>query len=184
MAHRQRRRADGRVLDDRRPDPAPRGPGMEQLRLRRSLRRGREGGDEGDRDLARRSRPRPREPQPRGVEEADGRQRAHLPGAGVHLGLLRGRGDRGAQGVRRARGSSSSRPPAPSVPTTSRSGTSPAFPASFRSSPSATRSSARDAANRTDAVIAYEFMPFDVNVDTLDAALEVVEGAGARTEVW
>jgi sugar phosphate isomerase/epimerase len=37
-----------------------------------------------------------------------------------------------------------------------------------------------DAANRTDAVIAYEFMPFDVNVDNLDAALQVVEGAGAK----
>jgi sugar phosphate isomerase/epimerase len=37
-----------------------------------------------------------------------------------------------------------------------------------------------DAADRTDAVIAYEFMPFDVNVDNLDAALEVVGGAGAK----
>jgi sugar phosphate isomerase/epimerase len=37
-----------------------------------------------------------------------------------------------------------------------------------------------DAADKTDAVIAYEFMPFDVNVDNLDAALEVVEGAGAK----
>jgi sugar phosphate isomerase/epimerase len=37
-----------------------------------------------------------------------------------------------------------------------------------------------DAANRTDAVVAYEFMPFDVNVDNLDAALRVVEGAGAK----
>ena len=36
------------------------------------------------------------------------------------------------------------------------------------------------AAERTDAVIAYEFMPFDVNVDSLDAALKVVEGAGAK----
>lgn len=36
------------------------------------------------------------------------------------------------------------------------------------------------AEERTDAVIAYEFMPFDVNVDNLDAALEVVEGAGAK----
>jgi sugar phosphate isomerase/epimerase len=37
-----------------------------------------------------------------------------------------------------------------------------------------------DAAEVTDAVIAYEFMPFDVNVDNLDAALAVVEGAGAK----
>ncbi len=37
-----------------------------------------------------------------------------------------------------------------------------------------------DAAEVTDAVIAYEFMPFDVNVDSLDAALAVVEGAGAK----
>jgi sugar phosphate isomerase/epimerase len=36
------------------------------------------------------------------------------------------------------------------------------------------------AAERTDAVIAYEFMPFDVNVDNLDAAVAVVEGAGAK----
>jgi sugar phosphate isomerase/epimerase len=36
------------------------------------------------------------------------------------------------------------------------------------------------AAERTDAVIAYEFMPFDVNVDNLDAALKVVEGAGRK----
>jgi sugar phosphate isomerase/epimerase len=36
------------------------------------------------------------------------------------------------------------------------------------------------AKERTDAVIAYEFMPFDVNVDSLDAALRVVEGAGAE----
>jgi sugar phosphate isomerase/epimerase len=36
------------------------------------------------------------------------------------------------------------------------------------------------AADLTDAVIAYEFMPFDVNVDNLDAALAVVEGAGAK----
>jgi sugar phosphate isomerase/epimerase len=35
-----------------------------------------------------------------------------------------------------------------------------------------------DAANRTDAQVVYEFMPFDVNVNTLDAALELVEGAG------
>jgi sugar phosphate isomerase/epimerase len=36
-----------------------------------------------------------------------------------------------------------------------------------------------DAAENTDARIVYEFMPFDVNVNTLDAALSVVEGAGA-----
>ena len=36
------------------------------------------------------------------------------------------------------------------------------------------------AAELTDAVIAYEFMPFDVNVDNLDAALAVVQGAGAK----
>ena len=37
-----------------------------------------------------------------------------------------------------------------------------------------------DAAQHTDAMIVYEFMPFDVNVNTLDAALAVVDGAGAR----
>ncbi len=36
-----------------------------------------------------------------------------------------------------------------------------------------------DAANHTDAKVVYEFMPFDVNVHTLDAALQVVAGAGA-----
>jgi sugar phosphate isomerase/epimerase len=36
------------------------------------------------------------------------------------------------------------------------------------------------AANLTDAVVGYEFMPFDVNVDNLEAALEVVQGAGAK----
>jgi sugar phosphate isomerase/epimerase len=37
-----------------------------------------------------------------------------------------------------------------------------------------------DAKQHTEATIVYEFMPFDVNVQTLDAALAVVEGA-ART---
>ena len=36
-----------------------------------------------------------------------------------------------------------------------------------------------DAAQQHDALIAYEFMPFDVNVHTVEAALEVVGGAGA-----
>ncbi len=36
-----------------------------------------------------------------------------------------------------------------------------------------------DAAERTDAKIVYEFMPSDVNVQSVDAALEVVAGAGA-----
>jgi len=36
-----------------------------------------------------------------------------------------------------------------------------------------------DAARSTDAKVAYEFMPFDVNVNTLEAALTVVRGAGA-----
>jgi sugar phosphate isomerase/epimerase len=36
-----------------------------------------------------------------------------------------------------------------------------------------------DAAAHTNAKILYEFMPFDVNVDSLDKALQVVEGAGA-----
>jgi sugar phosphate isomerase/epimerase len=35
------------------------------------------------------------------------------------------------------------------------------------------------AADLTDAVIAYEFMPFDVNVDNLEDALELVQDAGA-----
>jgi sugar phosphate isomerase/epimerase len=36
-----------------------------------------------------------------------------------------------------------------------------------------------DAAQRHDSLIVYEFMPFDVNVHTIDAALAVVGGAGA-----
>ena len=36
-----------------------------------------------------------------------------------------------------------------------------------------------EAAEHTDAKIVYEFMPFDVNVNSLDAVLEVVGGAGA-----
>jgi sugar phosphate isomerase/epimerase len=36
-----------------------------------------------------------------------------------------------------------------------------------------------DAAEHHDAAIVYEFMPFDVNVHSLDAVLEVVGGAGA-----
>jgi sugar phosphate isomerase/epimerase len=36
-----------------------------------------------------------------------------------------------------------------------------------------------EAAGRTDAKIVYEFMPFDVNIRSVDAALAVVEGAGA-----
>jgi sugar phosphate isomerase/epimerase len=36
-----------------------------------------------------------------------------------------------------------------------------------------------DAAEHTDAKIVYEFMPFDVNVRSIDSALEVVAGAGA-----
>jgi sugar phosphate isomerase/epimerase len=35
-----------------------------------------------------------------------------------------------------------------------------------------------DAAAHTDAKVVYEFMPFDVNVNTLDTAIELVEGAG------
>ena len=37
-----------------------------------------------------------------------------------------------------------------------------------------------DAAKYTDAKVVYEFMPFDVNVRSVDAALEVVAGAGAE----
>jgi sugar phosphate isomerase/epimerase len=36
-----------------------------------------------------------------------------------------------------------------------------------------------EAADRTDAKIVYEFMPFDVNVRSIDSALAVVAGAGA-----
>jgi sugar phosphate isomerase/epimerase len=37
-----------------------------------------------------------------------------------------------------------------------------------------------DAAEHTEARIVYEFMPFDTNVRSIDSALAVVEGAGAR----
>jgi sugar phosphate isomerase/epimerase len=40
-----------------------------------------------------------------------------------------------------------------------------------------------DASQQHDALIAYEFMPFDVNVHAVDAVLEVVGGAGAANGV-
>jgi sugar phosphate isomerase/epimerase len=47
----------------------------------------------------------------------------------------------------------------------------------------------QDAANHTDAKIAYEFMPFDVNVNTLDAALKLAKDAdqpngGLAIDTW
>jgi sugar phosphate isomerase/epimerase len=47
----------------------------------------------------------------------------------------------------------------------------------------------QDAANHTDAKVVYEFMPFDVNVNSLDAALQVAEGAaqsngGLAIDTW
>ena len=47
----------------------------------------------------------------------------------------------------------------------------------------------QDAANYTDARVVYEFMPFDVNVNTLDTALELVETAaqpngGLALDTW
>ena len=43
-----------------------------------------------------------------------------------------------------------------------------------------------EAAERTDAKVVYEFMPFDVNVQSLDAALGVVEGSlgGIAIDTW
>ena len=41
-----------------------------------------------------------------------------------------------------------------------------------------------DAASHTDAKVAYEFMPFDVNVNTLDAALALVTTPAATTAAW
>jgi sugar phosphate isomerase/epimerase len=37
-----------------------------------------------------------------------------------------------------------------------------------------------DAREHTDATVVYEFMPFDVNVNTLDTALQLVQDAGRR----
>jgi sugar phosphate isomerase/epimerase len=37
-----------------------------------------------------------------------------------------------------------------------------------------------DAREHTDATVVYEFMPFDVNVNTLDTALQLVQDAGQR----
>jgi sugar phosphate isomerase/epimerase len=47
----------------------------------------------------------------------------------------------------------------------------------------------QDAATHTSARVVYEFMPFDVNVDTLDTALELVTGAaqpngGLAIDTW
>ena len=46
-----------------------------------------------------------------------------------------------------------------------------------------------DARENTDAIVVYEFMPFDVNVNTLDAALELVQTAdqpngGLAIDTW
>ena len=38
----------------------------------------------------------------------------------------------------------------------------------------------QDAAKHTDAQVVYEFMPFDVNVNTLDAALQLIQDADKR----
>jgi sugar phosphate isomerase/epimerase len=47
----------------------------------------------------------------------------------------------------------------------------------------------QDAARHTEALVVYEFMPFDVNVNTLDAAIALVEGAaqhngGLAIDTW
>ncbi|HEY5189308.1 MAG TPA: sugar phosphate isomerase/epimerase [Solirubrobacteraceae bacterium] len=47
----------------------------------------------------------------------------------------------------------------------------------------------QDAADHTAATVVYEFMPFDVNVNTLESALEVVQGAaqangGLAIDTW
>ena len=113
-------------------------------------------------------------------EAGDRRQRADAPRARVPHGLVPRPGRRAPQGVRRdARAAASRRRPS-STRTTSRSATSPARRRRSRSSPSASASSAPIAAEHTDAKIVYELMPFDVNVHTLDAALEVVGGAARR----
>jgi sugar phosphate isomerase/epimerase len=44
-----------------------------------------------------------------------------------------------------------------------------------------------DAAQRTSAKVLYEFMPFDVNVDSVDSALEVIDGienTGVVIDTW
>ena len=42
----------------------------------------------------------------------------------------------------------------------------------------------QDAAKHTSAKVVYEFMPFDVNVNTLDTALELVTAPASRTAPW
>ena len=79
--------------------------------------------------------------------------------------------------TRDARSCSRRLPPSP--PTTSRSATSPARNASSSRSSSGSASSARTPSRHTDAAIAYEFMPYDVNVNDVEKALAVVEGANA-----
>ena len=86
-------------------------------------------------------------------------------------------GEPGAGRVRRAAQACCSRPRRRSTPTTSRSATSPARRASWAGSPRRSPQLCQDAANHTDAKVVYEFMPFDVNVNTLDAALELVPSA-------
>jgi sugar phosphate isomerase/epimerase len=55
----------------------------------------------------------------------------------------------------------------------------PGVPAELSQITESFRELCAEAAQHTDAKIVYEFMPFDVNVRSLDAVLEVVCGAGA-----
>ena len=106
-----------------------------------------------------------------------------VPGARVHLGLLRGRGHRRRARRRTSSATCCSREPQRSAPTTSRSGTSPAFPRA-RPADRALRGALRPRRRADDAVIAYEFMPFDVNVDNLEPPWRSSRAPAPRTAAW
>jgi sugar phosphate isomerase/epimerase len=55
----------------------------------------------------------------------------------------------------------------------------PGTPCEFDQLSAAFAELCEDAAQHTSAKVVYEFMPFDVNVNTLDAAIELVRSAGA-----
>ena len=151
---------------------------MEQLRFRGSLRGGGQGGDEGDRDLARRPRPHARDAQPRRDQGAARRNGLAYLELEFIWGFFEDEGTEGrreSDELRELLLDAAGALGAHHV----KVGNIPGVPCELPKLTERFAELCAEAANRTDAVIAYEFMPFDVNVDNLDAALAVVEGAGA-----
>ncbi len=124
------RRAARPVLDGLRPGRGALRPGVEPLRLGRPLRRGGEGRVQRPRNLARRPPARARDAQPAGDEAGLRRQRAAVPRARVHHGLVPRRGRRAPSGVRQDPRTALRRGCRRSGRTTSRSATFPVCHAS------------------------------------------------------